>query len=136
MALDLLSFVSFVLLILNFPKYGKIEQITVQQLIILSEKGTNLNLIDVRNPNELAMSGKIKNAVNIPLADIVSAFLLDNETFKNKYGIEKPGKYANNVVFYCKSGGRSMKAIYSLLDMGYEHLINLKGGYDAWTLST
>ncbi|KAL3309513.1 Thiosulfate:glutathione sulfurtransferase, partial [Cichlidogyrus casuarinus] len=93
---------------------------TVEHLMSLKNKGANLRLIDVREPSELAQTGKIENAVNIPLGEIVSAFSLDDSSFKNKYEMEKPQKYASNVIFYCKGGVRSMKAIQNLIDMGYK----------------
>ncbi len=52
-------------------------------------------LVDVREPGEYA-SGSVKGAVNIPLGSVSSQL----STFKNK----------NNIIVFCKSGGRSSQA--------------------------
>ncbi|MEL7305931.1 MAG: rhodanese-like domain-containing protein, partial [Myxococcota bacterium] len=37
------------------------------------------------------------------------------------------------IILYCKMGGRSMKALDTLRDNGFTHLRNLKGGINAWS---
>ncbi len=40
---------------------------------------------------------------------------------------------AQPLVVYCKSGGRSALATYTLQQMGYSQLRSLAGGFDAWS---
>ena len=37
------------------------------------------------------------------------------------------------LVIYCASGGRSALAAKTLQDMGFDRVVNLTGGYQAWT---
>ncbi|PLS15833.1 rhodanese [Bacillus sp. M6-12] len=85
----------------------------VQQLI---EEGKSLNVIDVREVEEVA-EGKIKGAVNIPLG------LLE---FKMNE-LEKSKEY----IMVCRSGGRSGKASKFLESQGFT-VINMTGGMLAW----
>ena len=37
------------------------------------------------------------------------------------------------IYVYCKLGGRSAKAQDRLKSLGFTHVVNLEGGYDAWS---
>jgi rhodanese-related sulfurtransferase len=77
-------------------------------------------LIDVRTPKEYK-SGHLDGAVNIHLYD---------QDFNER--INKLDK--NETVYvYCKAGGRSSEAVESLKLNGFTHIVELKGGTDAWT---
>lgn len=76
--------------------------------------------IDIRTPEEF-LDGHIEGAENID-------FLADGFLFKmQKFDREEP------VYIYCRSGNRSSKAAAQLSDMGFSKIIDLKGGYKAWT---
>ncbi|WP_367916235.1 rhodanese-like domain-containing protein [Leadbetterella sp. DM7] len=66
-------------------------------------------LVDVRTPGEFA-SGSVKGAVNIPLDKLPSQL----GKFKNR----------NNVVVFCRSGGRSAQAKALLNRNGFTNVIN------------
>ncbi|CAH8655374.1 unnamed protein product [Schistosoma rodhaini] len=95
-------------------------------------KSKDLKLIDVREPDELEQTGKIPYAVNIPLGEVEDAFKLDEKSFLEKYKFQKPNVADKNVVFSCRSGVRSMRALKIVQDLGYENPLNLVGGYNAW----
>lgn len=76
-------------------------------------------LIDVRTPKEFE-AGHLDNAVNIDW------FTND---FVEKFKTADKGK---PVYVYCKMGGRSAKAAHVLDSLGFEKVINLEGGYDAF----
>ena len=80
----------------------------------------NIKPIDVRTASEYA-SGHIKSAINVDL------FKASN--FKNYF--EKLDK-EKAVYVYCRSGARSQKAARKLLNMGFEQVYDLRGGYNAW----
>lgn len=86
---------------------------------VASGKG---QLVDVRTQGEYA-EGHIAGATNI---DIYS------ETFKNEISnLDK-----NTPVYvYCRSGGRSGKAMSIMKDMGFVEVYNLEGGMNAWQSS-
>uniref|UniRef100_A0A090XBE5 Putative secreted salivary gland peptide n=1 Tax=Ixodes ricinus TaxID=34613 RepID=A0A090XBE5_IXORI len=62
--------------------------------------GGDIQLIDVREPSEIKSSGKIGQAINIPLGQVKAALLLSEEGFREKYHAEKPHSYDHNIVFY------------------------------------
>jgi len=76
-------------------------------------------LIDVRTPQEFE-AGHLENAVNIDW--FANDFIEKFETLDK----EKP------VYVYCKMGGRSTKAAHVLDSLGFEKVIDLEGGYDAF----
>jgi rhodanese-related sulfurtransferase len=77
-------------------------------------------LIDVRTSAEVA-SGAINGAINID----VSA-----TDFKEK--IAKLDKEKTYLV-YCRSGARSARACSIMCEGGFTKLVNLQGGYMAWS---
>jgi len=90
--------------------------ITVQEL---SErmKSNHLKLLDVREPHELEISA-LPNATNIPLGQL-AARLSELDT-------------ADEMVIFCKSGGRSARGLELLVSAGFKKVKNLKGGINAW----
>ena len=56
----------------------------------------------MRNATELEDPGQIPGSVHLPLYDIPEAFLLDDGEFLQKYGFNKPGTEAKNVVLTCR----------------------------------
>ena len=79
-----------------------------------------VQLVDVRTPREYK-GGHIGKAINIDL--------FQGGSFRQ--AIEKLDK--NKAVYlYCRSGSRSKKAAQKILDMGFEKVYDLKGGYMHW----
>ena len=83
-----------------------------------SLKHGGVTLIDVRNVNEWA-AGRIAGAIHIPLGRLADR--LD----------EVPRR--NPIVVQCAAGARSMIAASVLKARGIDRVINLTGGFDAWT---
>lgn len=73
-------------------------------------------ILDVRT-NEEYNNGHIKNALNIPLDDIINEKI---DIDKNK-----------TILVYCQSGNRSQKASSKLISLGYEKIYNF-GGINNW----
>jgi rhodanese-related sulfurtransferase len=63
----------------------------------------------VREPAELAATGHIPTAINVPITSSPDAFFLPETEFEDRFGFPRPGAEAE-VVFYCKSGVRSRAA--------------------------
>ncbi|KXK14779.1 MAG: UBA/THIF-type NAD/FAD binding protein [Chloroflexi bacterium OLB14] len=91
-----------------------ISALDLKQRLTLDPK---LILLDVREPHELAISA-IPNAINIPLGQLASRLAELNT--------------ADDMVVFCKSGTRSMRAIELLSSAGFKKIKNLKGGINAW----
>ena len=93
------------------------NSITPRELKQKIEQGGQILLIDVREENERALCHI--GGTHIPLAQIPSrAAEIPNE---------------GSVVIYCRSGGRSGKAIEYLESLGYKNLQNLAGGILRWS---
>lgn len=92
------------------------KEMTAKEVEFLIEKARAINIIDVREIDEVA-EGIIPGAVNIPLGLIEFRM---NELDKSK-------KY----IIVCRSGGRSGRAAKFLDSQGY-NVINMQGGMLAW----
>ena len=89
------------------------------------EKG-NVLVLDVRDPAEVAASGKIPGAVNVPRG------LLEFRADPTMPSHDKNFDAGKTVLIYCASGGRSALGGKLLKDMGYDKVFNL-GGFKDWT---
>ncbi|MDQ3374143.1 MAG: rhodanese-like domain-containing protein [Acidobacteriota bacterium] len=95
------------------------QEITATELKQKLDNGENVQLIDVRQPDEHDFA-KIAGAKLIPLGDIMRRM---DEIDESK-----------ETVIHCKAGGRSAKAIEFLQKAGFKgKLSNLKGGITAWS---
>ena len=82
-------------------------------------------IIDIRELEEVSLSGKVEKAFHIPRG------LLEFQTkLVNPNGLENfiP---ENTIILYCASGGRAALAGKSLKDMGFDKVYNL-GGLKDW----
>jgi len=84
------------------------------------EKNSEIQLVDVRTSGEYN-SGHIDNAKNIDWNG--SNFDIQSSALDKT----KP------VLVYCLSGGRSKKAASKLKELGFKEVIELNGGYLAWS---
>lgn len=81
--------------------------------------------LDVREPNEVAASGKVPGALAIPRGLV--EFRADPASPLHDASFDR----AKTVVAYCASGGRSALVLKTLKDMGYDNVRNL-GGFKGW----
>jgi len=97
----------------------RMEEITATELKERLERGDDLQIIDVREPNEYDIA-RIPGTTLIPLGQVVA----------RKDEIEE----GRETVVHCKGGVRSAKAIEALTGAGFKgRLVNLKGGITAWS---
>ncbi|WP_298823631.1 rhodanese-like domain-containing protein [uncultured Planococcus sp.] len=96
------------------------KTMTTQQVQELVESKQAINLIDVRETNEVA-AGKIPGALNIPLG------LLEFRMSE----LDKSKEY----IMVCRSGGRSGQATNFLENHGYK-VTNMDGGMLDWNGET
>ncbi|CAM1368338.1 Rhodanese-related sulfurtransferase [Tenacibaculum sediminilitoris] len=102
------------------PQTNEAKDITVEDLQVVLENEDNVQLLDVRTPEEWA-GGVIKTPIKIDIT---------GDDFEGKV-LEKLDK-TQPVYIYCRSGGRSKKATELLAKKGYE-AYNVLGGYLEWT---
>lgn len=95
------------------------QEITATELKKRLDAGEDIQLIDVRQPDEYDFA-KIEGAKLIPLGEIIKRMNEIDET--------------RETVVHCKMGGRSARAIEALTNAGFKgNLINLRGGITAWS---
>jgi len=96
-----------------------VEEITPTELKARLDAGDDIQLIDVRQPEEFAFA-KIEGAKLIPLGELMSRM---NEIDPNR-----------DTVISCKTGIRSARAVEFLQHAGFTgSLKNLRGGITAWS---
>ncbi|ARK28836.1 rhodanese-like domain-containing protein [Halalkalibacter krulwichiae] len=83
----------------------------------MTEQHGNYFFIDVRESNEY-IEGHIDGMVNIPLS-----------TLGEHTDLIPKG---DTIVIICRSGNRSFQAANILKDLGYQDLVNVKGGMLTW----
>ncbi len=94
-------------------------EITVTELKQRLDNGEDIQIVDVREANEVAVA-KLPDSIHIPLAQIL-----------NRSSEIDPSR---ETVVHCKMGGRSARAIIALKNSGFTgNLLNLKGGILAWS---
>ncbi len=94
--------------------------ITPQELKERLAKGKDFRLVDVREPDEWAL-GRLPEAELIPLSQF------------QKLAPEQLSP-DEKIVLYCHHGVRSGRAQDFLKAQGYEDVLNLVGGIDAWSV--
>jgi adenylyltransferase/sulfurtransferase len=91
--------------------------IAVDELHRRRTSGESVHVLDVRQPEEVAVS-RIEGSQWIPLMDLSSRM---NELDPDE-----------EIVVYCKMGGRSSQAAAFLRAQGFRNVRNLTGGIHAW----
>ena len=81
--------------------------------------------LDVREPAEVAASGKVPGALAIPRGLV--EFRADPASPLHDAAFDR----AKTVIAYCASGGRSALVGHTLKQMGYANVRNL-GGFKGW----
>jgi len=102
-----------------------IETVSVADLLYYLED-TGAVLVDVRETVERERDGAIPGSVHAPRG--LLEFQADPESPAHNDALQ-PDRH---IILYCGSGGRSALAAKTLLDMGYEEVSSLGGGYAAW----
>jgi len=106
------------------------KEIARDQLKQLIDEKADYVLVDVREPDELATYGKIPTAKNVPLSEFKEALGLSEEEFEEKYKFKLTKK--DRVIFYCRSGGRSLQAAEYAEQCGFD-VTNYKGSILDWS---
>ena len=94
-----------------------VPEITVEELKGRLDRGEDVFVLDVREPNEYRIC-RIAGSTLIPLGELPRRV---DELDRHR-----------DIVVHCKSGMRSAKAVALLRERGFERVWNLKGGILAW----
>lgn len=101
-----------------------ITSISPQRLHTLRTNGKEINLIDVRTPDEYR-TGHALGAKLVPL-DELDPEVLTSELQQSGVGHEEP------LYITCQAGFRAQQAAERLLSAGYRRLVLIEGGTEAW----
>ncbi|EJT98933.1 Rhodanese-like protein [Dacryopinax primogenitus] len=83
--------------------------VSYEQVRALADQPSdNVLLIDVREPEEVAQ-GSIPSSLSLPLSQLQRALHLTPGEFQHTFNFSKP-EPEQQVVFYCRSGKRSLSA--------------------------
>ncbi len=93
------------------------REITADKIEDLLKSGNSLNIIDVREADEV-VNGMIPGATHIPLG-LIEFRMAD---------LDKTNEY----IVVCHAGGRSSRAVQFLESHGF-NVVNMTGGMLAWT---
>ena len=93
--------------------------ITTEELKQRLDAGEELQLVDVREPDERAAFNI--GGIFLPLGKILSMQTEDIDDLKEQ-----------EIIFYCRSGNRSGQACMMLQAMGFTNVRNLVGGMNDW----
>ena len=103
----------------------EIKTISAEQALKLTNEGM-CNLIDIREKGELDKMGRVENSNHIPRGMLEFWLDPDGPYFKNgKIDITK------EMVLFCAGGLRSALAVKSLMEMGFEKISHIDGGFAA-----
>jgi len=107
-----------------FSGGNAVRSLSAQDAVAKSNAG-DITLVDVRDHNEIAMTGKAKGALHIPLS--VLNFKADpkHPEFHPELDTSKP------IAVYCASGARSQMAGQALSRLGFSEVYNI-GGFMHW----
>ena len=103
----------------------EVKTITADEALKLSNEGI-CTLIDIREKGELDKTGRIENSNHIPRGMLEFWLDPDGPYFKSgKLDMSK------DMVLFCAGGLRSALAAKSLMEMGFENVSHIDGGFAA-----
>jgi rhodanese-related sulfurtransferase len=102
---------------------AQIETVSVKEAAAELSSGDAV-FLDVREPEE--WEEHITGAVQVPRG--LLEFAADPASPSHNERLD-PGK---RVIVYCRSGARATLATHTLMEMGYDDVVNLEGGFSAW----
>jgi len=98
----------------------ELPEITVRELKEKLDAGEEVAVLDVREPHEYEVANlEAQGAKLIPLGELLNRLSELNQN--------------DEVAVYCKTGGRSAKAVKTLQDAGFGNVYNVEGGITAWS---
>ncbi len=98
------------------------------QEIVSKAAAGEITVIDVRDHNELAMTGKAEGALHIPLSILRMQADPSSPDFHPELSTDRP------VAIYCASGARSGMAARLMQSLGFREVHNI-GGLGHWQMA-
>lgn len=104
---------------------SRIERLSPDQLA--RELASGVTLVDVREADELVMTGIITGSLHIPRG--ILEFAADPSSPRHLPVLTPPRR----LILVCSNGYRSSLAAESLHELGFRDVAHLEGGIAAWT---
>jgi len=101
----------------NNPNAPRVQSMSVSQLHAAIDRGEEIELLDVRTPEERA------------IAAIPGSVLLNEEEAARIESLRRDVR----LVLHCHHGGRSAQAAEQFVSLGFTQVFNVVGGIDAWS---
>jgi rhodanese-related sulfurtransferase len=99
---------------------GELGEISARELWARLERGERPLILDVREPEELALAA-FPCATHVPMGEVPARFGELNPELET--------------IVVCHHGIRSAQVAGYLATMGFEKVLNLTGGIDAWSVT-
>ncbi len=103
-----------------------IETVSVPEAMALFDDG-DVVFVDVRETHEREQAGTIARSAHVPRGFL--EFIADPQSPIHNPVLASGKK----LIVFCASGGRSTLAVKTLLEMGVTNVVNLAGGFQAWS---
>ncbi|MDC0216038.1 rhodanese-like domain-containing protein [Candidatus Pelagibacter sp.] len=104
-----------------------VKTISSKEALKLSSENS-CNLIDIRDVRELQNEGKIQNSRHIPRG-MLEFWLDSNSPYSKDIDLNK------EIVLFCAGGLRSALAAKTLVDMGFDKVSHIEGGFGSMKLN-
>lgn len=99
----------------------EITEVNVETAKQLIDEG-NIKVVDVREGNEYE-AGHLDDAILLPRG-VLEFKISDVDQLTDKSG---------GILVYCRTGGRSALAAQTLQGLGYNNVLSMAGGFEAWS---
>ena len=103
-----------------------VPEVTPQQTALMAAGG-EWTILDVREPEEYA-EGHIQGSINVP-----RGFLEVKADLEHSKRDPRLANRSQKIVCYCGGGNRSALAAKTLLEMGFEQVVSMAGGWRDWS---
>ena len=103
-----------------------IENLTVGEVSTEMDSSDRILVVDLREPEERQQAGAIPETHHAPRGMLEFWADLTGPYHRQEFDP------ARRIILYCASGGRSALATVTLLQLGYQNVAHLDGGFKAW----
>ena len=104
----------------------EIQNLSVDELLSEIDANPDLLVVDLREIQECVDKGTIPGAKNVPRGMLEFWADPSSPYYRDYFLAER------RTVVFCAGGGRSVFAVKSLLDMGFEDVAHLEQGFGGW----
>lgn len=116
----------------TLPYPVQVQNLTSSSSSPTSKPKPKVTIIDVREPGEVAQTGRIPGSLNVPMTSAPDSFHVSEDEFEDRFGFARPDPADGEVLFYCKAGVRSRAAAGIARDAGWTKVGEYPGSWLDW----